>query len=155
MGVQMVGFISRLSGGKAALQTEHQIAGPADVPLSGVTEANQAGAGRAKSGSFISNGLDVVGNIESKGDIEICGRVTGDVTGRGILLAATGIVEGSIIADTIDVLGHVNGPITAITVTLRADSRVTGKITHHEIIADNDAVAEGLKPWQPLQFFTG
>lgn len=97
----------------------------------------------------------VVGHLDSPGDIEICGHVRGDVTGRTIVVRPGGVVEGSIIGDTVVVEGTVNGPLTALAVTIHAGGRAFGKITHHKLTIAPGALTQGLQPWQPAQFFTG
>lgn len=145
----MVGLVSRLSGRKATAYSEDQIAG------STVSGRARSATKSSRVRTVISVDLAVAGNLESKGDIEIHGRVTGDVTGRDVLIGVTANVEGSIIADSIEVFGHVNGPVTAMTVTVRSGARIIGKITHNKITTENDTKIEGLRPWQPVQFFTG
>jgi cytoskeletal protein CcmA (bactofilin family) len=136
----------RKSGGPASALGKSQ---------SALSEAVRAVANPASGRSLVSAGLTIKGNLESRGDIEIYGHVTGDVTGRDVLIAADAVVEGSIIADEIEVIGYVSGPITAINVTLRPTARVIGKITHNTMTTDAGAVVQGLQPWQPVQYFTG
>ena len=111
--------------------------------------------GRAPESSVIAAGTVIVGALDGRGDVEIYGQVIGDVTGREVVIAQGAVIEGSVVADTLDVLGTVNGPVTAKVAAIRAGARVIGKITHHDLTIEPGAVAQGLRPWQPAQFFTG
>lgn len=136
---------------KVAEKVADNMAGRLAAGLGQLSPSIRHGPGR----SSVGTGLTIVGNLEAAGDIEIHGQIVGDVIARAIVLAPGASIEGSVIADSIDVLGTVTGPVTAINVTVRAAARVIGKITHHQLTVEPGGVTEGLQPWQPEQFFTG
>ena len=97
----------------------------------------------------------VRGFLDSRGAIEIFGQVRGEVTCHHVLVQPGALVEGAIIADKVEVRGTVNGPVTALEVSVSTGARLFGKITHHHLDIEPGALTQGLQPWQPAQFFTG
>jgi cytoskeletal protein CcmA (bactofilin family) len=84
--------------------------------------------------SIVSADAAVTGNISSDGDIQIEGRVTGDVACKRMTLGTAATVEGRIECDTVHVYGAVNGEIDAETVVVSATAKIAGDI-HHESIS--------------------
>jgi len=84
-------------------------------------------------GSVISSDLKITGSVDSEGSITIEGTVQGDVKCRSVLVQESGVVEGTLVADDIDIRGTVDGTITGQKVSIRATSKVEADI-HHDLI---------------------
>jgi cytoskeletal protein CcmA (bactofilin family) len=93
--------------------------------------------------SIVSAGLQVTGNMTSDGDIQIEGTITGDVKSRTITVGTDGLVQGQLIAETVQVSGAVEGKIRAKSVVLVAGARVLGDIVHDILTVEPGAHVEG------------
>jgi len=99
---------------------------------------NERDNGRPDAGgevSVISKDLRVMGDLSSRGRLRIHGKVSGDVTARGVELTSTGSVEGDVIAaggsdgDQLFVIdGSVDGRVCAAHVEVGPNGSVTGGV---------------------------
>src|SRR5215472_18396214 len=94
----------------------------------------QAPAAPAKRGqrgaapSIISADLVVNGTLTSTGDIQVDGRVEGDVHSAGLVIGDKAYIHGEILAEEVTIRGRVLGGIRARKVLLCATSHVEGNI---------------------------
>lgn len=93
--------------------------------------------------SIISTDLTVTGDFASEGDIQIDGKVEGDVKTTRLTIGEGGSVKGAITADTVTVSGSVSGQIRAKTIVLARTSRVQGDIWHDSLAIEAGAQFEG------------
>jgi len=93
--------------------------------------------------SIISPDLKITGNLKSAGDIQIDGRVEGDIDSRQLVVGEGAQVDGSIRADTVRISGSVNGEVQAKSVTLERTARVVGDIVHGSLTMEAGAYLEG------------
>ncbi len=77
---------------------------------------------RSAAPSIISADLVVQGTLTSTGDIQIDGRVEGDVRSAGLVIGDKAFIQGEILADDVTVRGRVQGGIRARKVLLWARS---------------------------------
>ena len=63
--------------------------------------------------SVISADLEVLGDLKSAGDIQVEGRVKGDIRSRSVSVMKGAVIEGSLYADTVNSSGVVNGEVEA------------------------------------------
>ena len=83
--------------------------------------------------SVISSDLTITGSIDSEGSVTVEGKITGDVNCKSVLVQKSGVVEGSLTAEDIDIYGTVDGTITGDRVSIRETSKVEADI-HHNLI---------------------
>ncbi len=93
--------------------------------------------------SIISPGLEIVGDLKSDGEIQIDGRVKGDIKGHVLTVGEQGKIDGSTVAETVQIFGTVNGRVQAKTVRLEKSARVTADITHEILTIEAGAHFEG------------
>jgi len=93
--------------------------------------------------SFIAVGLEVKGNLVSQGHLTIEGQVTGDIKGSHVVVGEHATIIGSIIADEIEVHGHVMGSLRGKRVLLLANSHMEGDIFHTKLAIQQGAYFEG------------
>ncbi len=93
--------------------------------------------------SIISLDLKIVGDLLSEGEIQIDGRVNGDIRTKVLIVGETAHVKGEIVAETIHVLGHVEGQIKAKVVKLADTAHVVGDILHEDLSIETGAFLEG------------
>ena len=99
--------------------------------------------------SMIGDAATVTGDLTSLGEIEVQGTVEGTIRSHRVTVGESGLVEGSIIAESVCIEGSVRGPVTANSVAITKTARVIGNITHHELTIEPGAHLEGRRPWRP------
>jgi cytoskeletal protein CcmA (bactofilin family) len=98
---------------------------------------------RSSAPSIISADLVVNGTLTSTGDIQIDGRVEGDVHSAGLVIGDKALIHGEILADDLTVRGKVQGSIRARKVLLCSTSHVEGNILHEAFSVESGAFFEG------------
>ena len=98
---------------------------------------------RSSAPSIISADLVVQGTLTSTGDIQIDGRVEGDVRSSGLVIGDKAFIQGEVLADDVTVRGRVQGGIRARKVLLAATCHVEGNILHEAFAVEAGAFFEG------------
>src|SRR5262245_25452376 len=80
--------------------------------------------------SIISADLVVNGSLSSVGDIQIDGRVEGDVRGAGLVVGDKAHIHGDVYAEDLTVRGRIEGGVRARKVLLCSTCHVEGNILH-------------------------
>lgn len=93
--------------------------------------------------SIIGEDLTIEGNVSSKGEIQVDGKIRGDVHCGSLLLGDKAQVDGSVIAEDVVIRGKVMGSIRGLRVTLQAQSHVEGDIHHQSLAIEQGAYFEG------------
>jgi cytoskeletal protein CcmA (bactofilin family) len=98
----------------------------------------------------------IEGALEFPGPLIIEGTVLGDVRCTSVIVSERGIVDGSIIADAVTVLGEVSGEIFANHLTLKSASSVAANIFHKHLSLEDGCFFEGKsrRHANPLQLAT-
>jgi len=99
--------------------------------------------GRSSAPSIISSDLVVNGTLTSTGDIQIDGRVEGDVNSAGLVIGEKAFIHGEIMAEDVTVRGRVQGGIRARKVLLASTCHVEGNILHEAFAVETGAFFEG------------
>jgi cytoskeletal protein CcmA (bactofilin family) len=100
-------------------------------------------SGRSAAPSIISADLVVNGTLTSSGDIQIDGRVDGDVHSAGLVIGDKAFIQGEVLADDVTVRGKVHGSIRARKVFLASTCHVEGNILHEAFAVEAGAFFEG------------
>jgi len=93
--------------------------------------------------SIISADMDIQGAINSKGDIQVDGRVEGDVRSVGLVIGDKAEIQGEVFAEDVTVRGKVVGRIRARKVLLAATAHVEGDILHEALAVESGAFFDG------------
>lgn len=114
------------------------------APQPAATAPAAARRGRGSSGpSIISSDMTIQGSLSSSGDIQIDGRVEGDIRSAGLVIGENAEVQGEVYAEDVTVRGKVMGRIRARKILLAATSRVEGDILHEAFAVESGAFFEG------------
>ena len=99
----------------------------------------------AKNGvpSIISGDLIVKGTLVSNGDVQIDGKVEGDIRANALVIGDQAIILGDVFAEEAVVRGRVEGSIRARKVQLCATCHVEGNILHQALSVEAGAFFEG------------
>lgn len=104
---------------------------------------SNAGRERRTSPSIIGADCTITGDILSQGEVQIDGRVDGDVRCDMLVVGPTGTITGEISAELVRVLGSVTGQVKARAVELARTAHVVGDITHESLSIEAGAFVEG------------
>jgi cytoskeletal protein CcmA (bactofilin family) len=93
--------------------------------------------------SVIGEGIAVHGNIEASVDLQIEGKVVGDVRCGTLLLGERAQINGNVRADRVRVAGTIEGSVETGDIALEATARVAGDLSYSRIRIANGAIVEG------------
>lgn len=93
--------------------------------------------------SIISADLTVVGTLISSGDLQVDGRVEGDIRAGALVIGEQASIQGDVYAEDAIIRGHIEGGIRAKKVQLCATSHVEGDILHEALAIEAGAFFEG------------
>ena len=93
--------------------------------------------------SIISGDLTVHGSMSASGDIQIDGKVEGDITSGSITIGEKALVTGDVLAEDVIVRGKIVGSIRARKVQLCSTCHVEGDIYHQALAVETGAYFEG------------
>jgi cytoskeletal protein CcmA (bactofilin family) len=105
--------------------------------------AQQRRATSAPSRSVIDPCLTITGDVQGEGELQIDGRICGDIRCTQLIVGKAGTVEGNITADEIVVRGKVNGIIRGNRVILQEGADVHSEIFHKRLTIEEGALMEG------------
>lgn len=83
--------------------------------------------------TFISEDLEINGNITGKDYIELNGKVTGTLKSNKIDIKEKGLVNGEISADNLIVAGEIDGEIKVHDLYIRSTAKIKGVIRYKNI----------------------
>ncbi len=98
---------------------------------------------RPRPASLFSQGLTVRGDIVGDVEVHVDCAVLGDVKVGKLVVGPNARIEGSVVAQAIEVHGQVIGSVTAQAVRLYGTSRVDGDITHEQLAMETGADFQG------------
>ncbi|MBS0241343.1 MAG: polymer-forming cytoskeletal protein [Proteobacteria bacterium] len=110
---------------------------PTAMPTMGRPASSKGGESR------IGSDLAVIGNLVSKGEIQIDGEVQGDIHAANIIVGESARITGGLVAEEIIVRGTVMGSIRGKRVVLQSSSKVEGDIFHSQLAIEQGAFFEG------------
>jgi cytoskeletal protein CcmA (bactofilin family) len=93
--------------------------------------------------SVIGAGISITGNIEATADLDIAGRVTGDIRCATLNLLAESSVTGRIYAERARLGGRLEGGIETRDLSVEAGALVIGDVTYETLRVAGGAVLEG------------
>ena len=93
--------------------------------------------------SIISAEVVVRGTILSSGDLQVDGKVEGDVRAYSLVVGEKSVVVGDVFAEDAIIRGRVEGSICARKVQLCATCHVAGNIVHESLSVEAGAFFEG------------
>jgi cytoskeletal protein CcmA (bactofilin family) len=98
----------------------------------------------ASTRSVIDSWLTIRGDLESEGEVQVDGKVNGDIRCAHLVVGKDAVIAGNIIAEEVIVRGKVKGTIRAYTVTLQDTAVVESEIFHKSIAIEQGACFDGI-----------
>jgi cytoskeletal protein CcmA (bactofilin family) len=115
------------------------------IPAAADQTALAAGnSGVSRELSVIEPLLNIKGDLRSDGDLQVNGKINGDVQCVRLTVGRSGCIIGNITADELVVLGEVRGIIRACRVIMRETARVKSEVFHQELVIEKGAWFEGV-----------
>jgi cytoskeletal protein CcmA (bactofilin family) len=93
--------------------------------------------------SVIDRRLLVTGDLQGRGELQVEGRVEGNIRCALLLVGNEGIITGNVTADEVVVRGEVKGTIRANSVVLQDRARVNSEIFHKLLSIEAGVCFEG------------
>jgi cytoskeletal protein CcmA (bactofilin family) len=111
------------------------------------------GTHAAPTRSFIDASLTIVGDLHSEGDVQIDGRICGNVACAQLIVGKDAAITGTVKAEQAIVRGSITGTIRACVVILQETARVKSDIAYTLLAIDDGAEYEGAvhRSESPLQ----
>ncbi|WP_181242621.1 bactofilin family protein [Caulobacter vibrioides] len=98
---------------------------------------------RPKPASLIAQGLTIRGDVVGDLEVHLDCVVLGDVKVGKLIVGPNARIEGSIVAQAMEIHGLVIGAVTAQSVRLYGTARVDGDITHEQLAMEPGAEFQG------------
>lgn len=98
---------------------------------------------KAAAPSIFSSDLVVEGTLHSDGDIQIDGRIEGNITSGSLTIGEKAVINGEIKARDVTIRGRVIGSIRGYKVQLSSTSHVEGDILHNALAVESGAFFDG------------
>jgi cytoskeletal protein CcmA (bactofilin family) len=93
--------------------------------------------------SIISQDVRLTGTLVSQGEVQLDGRIDGDIKAEHLVIGSTGMVEGIVEAKSVIVKGKIIGSINAEEVKVQSGAHVHGDVFHDTLSIDAGAIIEG------------
>ena len=93
--------------------------------------------------SIFSAEVTVRGMILSQGDVQVDGKIEGDIRACSLVIGEKAVVTGDVYAEEATIRGRVDGSISARKVQLAATCRVSGNVLHESLSVEAGAFFEG------------
>ncbi|QGM21287.1 polymer-forming cytoskeletal protein [Spiribacter sp. 2438] len=92
---------------------------------------------------IVGDGVKIVGEVDAPGKLELHGRIEGSIRGDDIKVGSTGVVEGSLHGNNVDLQGSVSEQVTAQTLILRSTAVVSGSVQYQSVEIESGAEING------------
>ena len=93
----------------------------------------------AGSGTVISSGSFVEGRITGQHVISISGHLKGELNASEIVIEREGVVEGSVYAEHLIIIGKFEGQASSNKITIASTGSVKGKLSYKRLAIDDGA----------------
>lgn len=93
--------------------------------------------------SILGRDIVITGDIKTDGEVQVDGRLDGNIIAAMLTVGESGAVNGSIKADRVLIRGKVQGKVTAMTVELAETANVQADLTQDELSIANGAFFDG------------
>jgi cytoskeletal protein CcmA (bactofilin family) len=100
-------------------------------------------SGRDSVPSIISQGTHIVGDITTDGEVQIDGKVEGNIHCHSLIIADTGEVAGKVVCTSLTVHGLLTGTVQSESATQSSTARVVGDVTHETLTVEPGAHMQG------------
>jgi cytoskeletal protein CcmA (bactofilin family) len=93
--------------------------------------------------SILSTDLSIKGNLKTSGDLQVEGKIEGNIKAYLLTVGQGALIKGEILAEEIIVNGEIIGTLVGTKIYLSSSAKVKGDIVHKTIAIENGAIFEG------------
>ena len=93
--------------------------------------------------SIISQATQIVGDITTDGEVQIDGKVEGNIKCHSLIVAGSGEVTGKVTCELVTIHGTLTGTVQSKSVTLASGARMIGDCTHETLTIEPGAHFKG------------
>jgi cytoskeletal protein CcmA (bactofilin family) len=93
--------------------------------------------------SILGRDLVITGDIKTDGDVQIDGRLDGNVTAGNVTIGEQGAVNGKIKGTNVHIRGKVSGKVDAVSVELAETADVQADLVQDQLVIANGAFFDG------------
>jgi len=93
--------------------------------------------------SILANDIIITGDIKTNGDVQIDGRLDGNIKANNITIGEQGIVNGKVSGSNVHVRGKLTGKVDAISVELAETANVQADLLQDQLMIANGAFFDG------------
>ena len=90
-----------------------------------------------------------MGSVSATADLQIDGRIEGDVHCGGLTTGPEGRIKGNIIAQRARLSGVIEGAVTVRNLVVAAKAQITGDVAYETIAIENGAHIDGRLKYTP------
>ena len=98
---------------------------------------------QARVPSIVGVDMAIRGELIGAGDLQVEGKVFGNIDAGHLFIADGGSVEGNVVAQAVGISGVFIGSLKANTVTLSSTAKVRGEILHNVLVIEAGAELDG------------
>ena len=96
------------------------------------------------SSSILANSFSLKGSISCKGELQIDGRINGNLNGEKVILGPESVMDGTLTADEIIISGKFKGKIKGKSIRLDAGASVDAEITYEVLAIEDGSSINGM-----------
>lgn len=93
--------------------------------------------------SIIGVDVEIEGHLKTNNEVQLDGRVIGNISCGALVMGETGSVDGDIRADEVTIRGQINGDLRARRVRLEASAVINGDVYHESLTVEAGARLNG------------
>lgn len=93
--------------------------------------------------SLLARDLVITGDVKTDGEIQIDGRLEGNVSGKTVTIGEHASISGTIVASNVLVRGKVTGKIDATSIELAETANVQADLVQDQLMIANGAFFDG------------
>jgi cytoskeletal protein CcmA (bactofilin family) len=93
--------------------------------------------------TVISATLSVIGSLEGATDLQVDGKVEGDISGQAVRIGSGAVVMGTVTGEIVELAGTIEGKIDARSAVLAKTANMSGDIIHESLQIDQGALFNG------------
>jgi cytoskeletal protein CcmA (bactofilin family) len=99
--------------------------------------------------SVIGKDITITGNVSATADLQIDGKIDGDVRCGGLSMGAEGRIKGTVIAESARLGGTIEGAVTVRNLTITSQAKILGDVAYETIAIENGAHIDGRLKYTP------
>lgn len=93
--------------------------------------------------SILGRDITITGDIKTDGDVQIDGRLDGNIKAGNVTIGEQGIINGKVVATNVHVRGKITGKVDANTIELAETANVQADLVQDQLMIANGAFFDG------------